>query len=200
MKNKRTFGIIPAAGHSRRMGTHKLLMPWNDGRVIDCVLQAWTSSCVDHTVMAVRSDDKLLIEAAQLHSSIQILALNTDTQDMKQTIQTGLEYIQSNWSPIETDRCLIAPADLPKLTHRLIDEVANAIESKIVVPIYGNKTGHPSGFPWVKTREIFELNQNEGLDALIKRSPIKNISFDISLRPRDIDTPDDYTRERESAS
>ena len=180
------------------MGTHKLLMPWKNGRVIDCVLEAWTKSCVDHSVMVVRKVDESLIESASLQPSICVLALETNTDDMKQTIQAGLKHIETLWSPLETERCLIAPADLPKLTFQLIDAVAGAIESKIVVPMYGDKIGHPTGFPWPKTSEIFELNPDEGLDALIKRSPTKKIDFDLALRPRDIDTPEDYSRECES--
>ena len=46
MQIVRFFGLIPAAGRSRRMGQHKLMLPWHDARIIDRVLQAWTSSRV----------------------------------------------------------------------------------------------------------------------------------------------------------
>ena len=55
----RTFAIVPAAGHSRRMGQAKLLLPWAVGTVIDSVLQAWTTSSVDRTYIVVRAADQV---------------------------------------------------------------------------------------------------------------------------------------------
>ena len=187
--------MIPAAGRSVRMGTHKLLMPWNGMTVIDTVLTAWQESLVGQIVIVARRDDAQLLEALA-NRPLEILKLDSDSLDMKQSIQLGLQHIQKIWKPSPDDACLIAPADIPKLTAKLIDAVIDEYDGdQIVTAVYGPKNGHPTCFPWHTTSKIFELAANEGMDSLIKRSQTKRICFDLSSRPRDIDTPEDYQRE-----
>ena len=56
VRSFQSFGIIPAAGRSRRMGLPKLTMPWGSTTVIEQVLGAWQRSGVDHLVAVVRGD------------------------------------------------------------------------------------------------------------------------------------------------
>ena len=197
MRNQKIFGLIPAAGHSRRMGQHKLLMPWNAEKVIDVVLRAWTDSKVDQVVVVVREDDLKLIEACNPWP-VEVLPLAEETLDMKATVQQGLKFIESNWTPESHDCCLIAPADLPKFSDSVINHVIDSCqgESRVVVPWYGEKQGHPICFPWNATPMIFELGPDEGLNALVTGFDTRRVDLDTHLRPRDIDTPEDYRREQ----
>ena len=96
MKNRRYFALIPAAGRSVRMGTHKLLMPWNGMTVIDTVLTAWQESLVGQIVIVARRDDAQLLEALA-NRPLEILKLDSDSLDMKQSIQRcsqNMEWIK----------------------------------------------------------------------------------------------------------
>lgn len=207
----RYFGLIPAAGRSKRMGEQKLLMPWSDHKVIDSVVSAWNSSRVEEVLFVVREDSEPLREAINVASGVvensragaggaSLCVLESDTPDMKSTIQQGLLCLQERWQPQAEDWCLIAPADLPRISSQLIDRViAESHGDKIVVPVYGEKIGHPVAFPWPMTNAIFELAADEGINAMFERCPVKKIKFDSELRVRDIDTPEDYDRERRNS-
>ena len=193
----RFFGLIPAAGRSRRMGQHKLLLPWKDGRVIDAVISAWTDSDVQESVFVVRNDD-VELQQAIAGSELRTCVLERETADMKETIQHGLALIKELWNPDSDDACLIAPADLPKFSSQLLNQVANAVDQqkKIVVPYFGGKSGHPVAFPWLATDAIFHLAPDQGIDALLQNSDLYCLELPASDRVRDIDTPEEYERER----
>ena len=197
MPNPKFFAVIPAAGHSRRMGEHKLLMPWIESTVIEHVLSVWRQSKVDEIVVVVRANDSNLIEVLG-NQGVWVKQLDVDTADMKESVQQGLRFLESKFSPSNKDCCLIAPADLPNLKQNSIDAVIDSSsgEFKIVVPWYGEKKGHPICFPWLATENIFKLGPDEGLKSLIEREETKRVELDIRLRPRDIDTPKDYWREQ----
>lgn len=192
----RFFGVIPAAGRSQRMGQHKLLMPWRHGRVIDAVTAAWCGSSVAGTVCVVRGDDVELQQAVGA-SELELLVLEHDTADMKETIQQGITFIQHHWKPTDEDFCLIAPADLPRVSSPLLNLVIEAAlrERQVVVPYFGEKSGHPVAFPWPVTEEIFKLRPDQGINALLTEDAVYRLKLDAVERIRDIDTPEDYDRE-----
>ena len=178
---------------------HKLLLPWDGKLVINQILKTWDDSLVNEIVVLVRHDDQELIEACQA-SSVVVHQLQQETADMKATIQVGLRQVEERFKPGESDLCLIAPADLPRLRTEVIDRViqTSAAFNKIVVPYFGDKRGHPVCMPWNMTYSIFELGVNEGLNSLIDRSQYKKALFPAEKRARDIDTPADYQREIEA--
>lgn len=170
-------------------------MPWQGRRVIDVVLDAWSSACIDTVLFVVRQDDHGLIAACQ-DSEIDILTLAAPTPDMKTTVARGLKQMAQQYSPSDQDQVLIAPADLPRITSDLINRVATAEDyDKIVVPYFGGKRGHPIRIPWFLTGEVAALAADQGLDWLIQANPVHRIELKPESRPRDIDTPEDYERE-----
>ena len=61
----RSFALIPAAGHSLRMGQPKLLMPVEGRPLILHMLAAWQASKVERVVVVVRPDDEQLADSRQ---------------------------------------------------------------------------------------------------------------------------------------
>ena len=110
-------------------------------------------------------------------------------------------FIQEQWSPGSDDFCLIAPADLPKVSSELLNKVVEAAmqQQQIVVPYFGAKSGHPVAFPWSKTDGIFRLDREQGINALLNDSDVFRLELDASDRVRDIDTPEEYERERKES-
>ena len=193
-----TYAIVPAAGSSRRMGKPKLLLPWPtevdpNGTLIDAVLSAWTKSDVRHTVVVIRADDDLL-EAACRAWPVTIVRPPLPPSDMKASIQFGLRYIASTWSPSKADRCFVAPADLPGLSTPLIDQLLQTEfdTGKIVLPRFGNKAGHPVLIPWSIAQEIFKLEEGEGVDRIVARHEKHEVFFSAASVFHDIDTPEQY--------
>ena len=157
------YAIIPAAGSSRRMGQHKLLLPWPARQpclgfhssadpsadshssespiistVIDRVLEAWTNSHVAETIVVIRRDDEELRDACRRWPVTIVHPLEA-TEDMKGSVCVGLQLLKSREVSLVGTRCFIAPADLPGLTSQVIDRlIATHSEAhKILIPRFG---------------------------------------------------------------
>lgn len=184
-----SFAIVPAAGYSRRMGQSKLLLPWAGGLIIDSVLRAWTTSQVHQVVVVMRRDDHQLRQACD-RWPVSIVVADQDPPDMKASIQLGLRYLSGMAN--DNDRCFIAPADLPTLTAEVIDALLATESDKIVVPRFGDKTGHPALMPWSLTGQIFDLAENEGVNRIVNSHAKLYVPFSAEKLVTDVDTPQQY--------
>jgi len=181
------------------MGQQKLLLPWGEWTVLDQLLHAWTTSQVDQIIVVIRRDDHEL-QAACRPWPVQLIQPEQDPQDMKQSVQWGLTFLQDFRRPQPDDRCFIAPADLPGLSSMVIDRLL--LESQgsdqLVVPQFADRIGHPALFPWALTQTIFDLPSDAGINRIVERSQQHVVSFAASEYFSDIDTPQDYQDARSS--
>ena len=173
----------------------KLLLPWGDATLIEHVLRAWLDSRVDRIVLVSRRDDLDLHRIVRRYPSIELVLPEDDPSEMKQSVWIGLQHLQSQ-PPAERDRWLLAPADMPTLTHTLIDRVIERGGecSGIVVPRFGQRRGHPVSFPWSLAKQVSQLGANEGINGLLERFPCEFLSIDSESYPADVDTEADYQR------
>ncbi|MCP4192828.1 MAG: nucleotidyltransferase family protein [Planctomycetaceae bacterium] len=190
------FAIIPAAGHSQRMGAPKLLLPWGDRTVIDHLLEIWKLSSVCRIVIVIRADDEALQSVCRCHD-VDIVLPSKAPIDMKQSVIHGLNHLSEQYAPDSSASWLLAPADMPTLKvdviERLID-ARNKFPQSILVPTFDNQPGHPVLIPWSLASRVSRLPKNEGVNALIKRSNRQPIAMPPHHRPEDLDTPADYQR------
>ncbi len=196
MNAQRSFAIIPAAGQSRRMGRHKLLLPWHGSTVIEQVLRAWLASNVSQVVVVVRKDDHGLLAICR-DMALDTVCPEVDPQDMKASVQCGLRYLAEQFSAAAADVWLLAPADLPRLSASLINQVLashNQDEPAIVVPTVAERRGHPVLFPWSVATDVFALGRDEGVNRLLDKCPTRQISVPSLDGLEDVDTPTDYRR------
>ena len=194
----RAFAIIPAAGRSQRMGRPKLLLPWGDETVVDRVLAAWRASCVVVVVVVVRRDDCALAERCRA-AGVTLVIPPVDPPDMKASIHFGLKYVQREFTPQEDDVWLLAPADMPRLATRVVDALCAAHDSAaptILVPTFDGRRGHPVLFPWSVIDDVARLRPDEGLNALLRSHPVRELPCDEPAILDDLDTPADYGRMR----
>jgi molybdenum cofactor cytidylyltransferase len=194
----RSFAIIPAAGRSDRKGRNKLLLPWRTGSVIESVLYAWRASRVTRVVAVVRARDRALAEACAA-AGAEVVVAEPDPSEMKVSVRMGLAHVERSCEPSDGDVWLLAPADLPRLSARVVDRLLdahNAAAPAIVAPTYRGRRGHPVLFPWPLAGEVDELGPDEGVNALLARCTLRLIACDDPAVLDDLDTPDDYRRLR----
>lgn len=206
----KTVAIIPAAGHSRRMGEPKLLLPWNGQAVMQHVLKAWKSTAVDRILVVVRQSDYPLAAICR-QEQVEVLQPAMDPPDMKASVQYALRWLEAESN--ETGRALpgawlLAPADQPRLSvaviQQLLDEFAVAAATAataatflvptILVPTYQGRRGHPVLFPWKLAEAVHRLEENEGVNRLLGVYPVREIVVSQPTITDDLDTPDDYQR------
>ncbi|MEE3370352.1 MAG: nucleotidyltransferase family protein [Planctomycetota bacterium] len=191
-----SYAIVPAAGRSQRMGQPKLLMRWRDETVIDAVLNAWQASRVDQVVVVVRPEDRVLAAHCR-RSGVCVLVPSEAPAEMKHSVQLAIAHLQRICQPSDTDAWLLAPADLPELSGKLIDHVLTGYQPsapKIVIPRVQERRGHPVLFPWGLAKELEQLGPDEGVNALVKRHAITEIDWQDDRMFEDVDTPEDYRR------
>jgi molybdenum cofactor cytidylyltransferase len=192
----RSFAVVPAAGRSARMGAPKLFLPIAGRAVIDHVLAAWTASAVTRTVVVVRADDaELLARCRQF--DVDVVTPPSPPPDMKSSIQHALAHIAAAYHPAAADAWLLAPADLPRLSAGVIDQVLaayNPLAPLPIVPAHRGECGHPTLLPWSLARAVQELPSAHGVNALLERTTVRMIEVAAPSILDDLDEPADYER------
>lgn len=174
---------------------HKLLLPWGGSLIIEHLLRAWLSSRVDRVVLVSRPDDVALHDVLRTFPTVQLVIASKTPADMKRSVQLGLEHLQAE-DPIDSDRWLIAPADLPTLSPSLIDQViaCSRETSAIVAPKFGQRRGHPVSFPWSLAGQVAQLAEDEGINRLLEQFPVRWLKLSAAQYPDDVDDQNDYQR------
>lgn len=192
----RSFAIVPAAGRSQRMGRPKLLLPWGATTVIEQVLAAWKASQVSAVIVTAHPDDDVLI-ARCWAAGADVVIVDPPPIDMKASVAAGLAYVEATYHPEPTDVWLLAPADLPRLNARLIEQLLSAHkphDPRVLVPTAAGRRGHPVLFPWPLAAAVSKLAAEQGVDALVAAAHAREIDCDELAAFADLDTPDDYER------
>ena len=193
----RSFAIVPAAGRSVRMGQPKLLLPWGSSTVIEQVLAAWRASRVTATCIVLHPADVELATIAERCGVTRAIAA-TPPPDMKASLLLGRQAIDEQWQPHTDDAVLIAPADLPLLSHGTIDALLanyDPRQNESLVPLDDSgRRSHPVLIPWKWLTKLHELDDTQGLKDLLERQPMREIHVPGLTRAEDIDTPANYDR------
>ncbi|HXT57618.1 MAG TPA: nucleotidyltransferase family protein [Pirellulales bacterium] len=199
-----SFAIIPAAGRSVRMGRPKLLLPWGKHTVIEELLAAWRGSRVSQVIMTVHPDD---VDLARLGASAgaEIVKVDPPPADMKASVLAGLDYVESKQRPGANAAWLLAPADMPLLTAKLIDRLLAAWQQnlfrnrqEILALSRDGRRGHPVLFPWAIVAAARRLPADAGLNQLLDDFGCRELAVDEDAAFVDLDTPADYQRWRDS--
>ena len=195
------FAVIPAAGTSSRMGRPKLLLPLAGRPLVLHTLAAWQASRALRVVVVVRPGDDALAEVVRA-AGADVVIPPAAPPDMKASLGYGLAHIEQQFQPSADDAWLVAPADMPGLSPRIIDcllaELA-AHPGRPIIPTLAGRRGHPVILPWSLAAELRELAASEGLNTLIERSqpmllPCDHVEPAPAAAFADIDTPEDLSR------
>jgi molybdenum cofactor cytidylyltransferase len=195
----RTFGLIPAAGKSARMGRPKLLLPLGGQTVLERVLIAVRAGGVGEVLVVVAPGGEALAEAAEAAGAY-VLRLDADTGDMRQTCQRGLDWLEARFHPGPGDGWLLMPADhptsRPDVVRALLDAVPRHPHRSIIVPVCHGRRGHPVWLRWEHVAAIRALPEGQGLNALTRTRAAETLELPWNDGEilRDLDTPEDYRR------
>jgi molybdenum cofactor cytidylyltransferase len=179
------------------MGRPKLLLPLGPRRVIEHVLAALAQSQIDETVVVLPPGDTELASAVRSHRA-HAVSLAQPTADMRASIVHGLDYAEQTWTDRQLDGFLVAPADHPTISSRVVDQlVARWYESdrSIFIPTYNGRRGHPVLLTWRHAQQLRDL-QHGGLNRLVAENAahVEECPCDEPTVLDDLDTPGDYER------
>ena len=192
----RMFALIPAAGRSRRMGTSKLLLPWQETTVIQHLIATLTRPDIAAVVIVLRPDDLALQAVVQQTSAVAVIP-DHEPPDMRDSVEIGLRAIRQQFAPIDDDGWLLIPADHPLLEAEVLDGLLTRWSHRdcdALLPTFGHKRGHPTLLNWSLAERVEQLPPDVGVNSLL-RSPTTLVTEWPTARESvlaDLDTPEDY--------
>lgn len=196
--DRRVFAVIPAAGHSRRMGRPKLLLPLAGQTVIARLVHALKSGGIDDVFVLAREADASLREELSRLPCITVTAA-VDPEEMRHSVELLLQEIRQRCQPRDSDGWLLIPADHPFVevdVLRRLTELECQHPEKVIIPTHDGQRGHPTLFPWSMATLVPEIPPGHGLNWLVRResSRIVEVPCPEPSVLFDLDTPQDFVR------
>ena len=195
---KMISALVLAAGLSRRMGTSKMTLPWGNSTVINQVISVLTAAKIGE-ILVVTGGGQKDVERVLTNAPVKFV-LNThyDQSEMIDSLQLGL----CECSP-ESEAALIALGDQPQIQLEIVQKIVKAYEgnkSPIVIPSYQMRRGHPWLVNRIFWQQIADIRAPDTLRNFLEvnKDRIEYVCVDNDLILRDLDTPDDYAREKPS--
>lgn len=185
--------IILAAGHSRRMGKQKLLLPLGGRTLIDQVVEEVLASAVDHIVVVVSQDEEKVKQELSKHRVA--LVVNPDPAgEMLSSVRCGVKAL-----PKDCEAAMVVLGDQPGMKAAMVRELIATFRKSggIVVPAHRGRRGHPTLFASRYFDEVLSQFEEVGLRGLLQAHPedVYELEIDDPAALDDLDHPGDYQRE-----
>jgi molybdenum cofactor cytidylyltransferase len=195
----RTAAILLAAGRSIRMGTPKMLLPWEGRPLIRAMAQKFLAAGVDH-ILVVTGSQRAGVENALRGMRVKTVFNPRYEEEMAASVVAGFDAL-----PPEIDFCFVLPADHPWLSPvtivNLLDVAREHPDQFIFQPVHGGRGGHPLGLrlkppgnPPVDLRaEILAAGSGWTLRDLLRKHQEQVVRWPCADPGcvRDLDFPDD---------
>ena len=188
------WAIVLAAGLSTRMGTQKLLLPFDGKTIIEKVVENILNSGINriNVVLGSHADEiSDTLKSMPVH-----FVQNENFRDgMHTSVISGAKAL-----PPKAKAVLIFLGDQPFIPAKAISMVAQAWKTSgkgIVIPLFDGKRGHPPLFDLKYRYELENLDPTQGLRSVAQRFPedILEVETFCPEIVRDIDTREEYLHE-----
>ncbi len=196
MDPSQLFAIIPAAGHSRRMGRPKLLLPWQGTTVISHLVGELRAAGVTQIYVVLRANDATLRDAVVAANAVPVQPL-IDPPDMRTSVEYGLKFAAEDPNHLKGSGWLLIPADHPIVSRTTVTELQSVWQPdrrQILIPTYAGQRGHPTLFSSEFASEVATIPPDCGLNWLVRQNAavIREVPVGDSGVIVDLDTPEDY--------
>ena len=188
------WAIVLAAGESRRMGTPKMLLPYNDVTIIEQVIRNLMDANVDRVVVVVGAGKEEIMKVTRRYDVFHCYNENYKS-GMLSSVKCGFYSL-----PEGCLAALIMPGDQPMTGPGEINRVISRfLESDrgLVMAAHNGRRGHPLIVDMKYLDEVLSLPGEDGLRVLADRHPddVLEADTDDPSVLRDIDTQEDYMNE-----
>ena len=190
MKHKETC-IVLAAGASSRMGTNKMLLPWNYTTVLGQVLNNVIEAGFEPHVVLGNMYKEIEASISGYIDTITIV-VNSRWQDgMLSSIQAGLRSVDyGDTFVLHGDMPLVRSGILREIDERFRQPDCDGYEA--LFPSYKGQSGHPVLLRGAVFEPILALPSAEKLNPFLKTRHWHSVDFSYPEVCLDIDTRKDY--------
>lgn len=188
------WAIILAAGESKRMGSPKMLMPFNGKTMIEKVIENISGSSITDILVVLGAENESVKKVTSKHRLE--YCVNKDFKEgMLSSVKCGFRNLPPFFRAV-----LVFQADQPLISAEAIDTVIEAYHTSgngIVIPVYKTKRGHPILIDF-KYRNMVELLESDnGLKAISLKfsDDVYEVETNDPGILKDIDTFQEYLQE-----
>ncbi len=185
------WAIILAAGFSTRMGSQKLLLPYNNSTIIETVIDNVLGSRINKVMVVLGVDNEEITRAIGT-KTVEYCHNHQPEEGMLSSVICGFNALPEN-----ANAALLYLGDQPNIPPSVTNTILEAYYGDlhgIVIPVHDHRRGHPLLVDLKYRRDIFKLDLEKGLRSLMHLFPEDVLEVDVS-EPGilvDIDTREDY--------
>jgi molybdenum cofactor cytidylyltransferase len=196
----RVGAVVLAAGLARRMGQPKVLLAWEAGStILDHILKQLQAAGVEDVVVVTGHEADKVREIVKQHGITVVHNPDYATGEMLSSLKTGLRALPDN-----VTATLVVLGDQPRIQPeivRLVMQAYAAGKGRIVAPSYEMRRGHPILIDRQYWNEILALPADGAPRDVINAhaDQIAYVVVDTDSVLGDVDTPEDYEKERRRA-
>ena len=187
--------VVLAAGASTRMGSPKALVLLPDGsRALDRIVAACREGGCDPVLVVTGSDAEAVGAAARAAGAMEVENPSW-ARGRSTSVKAALPHL-----PAGTQGILLFPVDHPLVealvVRALLEAAAAHPGASAVVPVHGERRGHPVVLAASLFPEIAGLGDDEPLRDVVRRagSAVLEVPVESDSVLRNLDRPEDLLR------
>jgi len=186
--------IVLAAGMSTRMGTQKLLLPFDGKTIIEKVVENILKSGIENIFVVLGANSAELEDALEFWP-VQTVVNENFREGMHTSVTTGVKVLPDNAKAV-----LVFPGDQPLIPEDAIRKVVGTWRQSgklIIIPLFERKRGHPPLYDLRLRNELLNIDPAVGLRSVAQnfQEEVEEVETGSSGILKDIDTPEEYQRE-----
>jgi molybdenum cofactor cytidylyltransferase len=191
--------VVLAAGLSTRMGRPKLILPWGSTTIIGQVVVTLKQAGIGEIIVVTggaRQEVAAAVEAAIGSAARTVFNPHYAEGDMVISLRVGMNALSD-----AAQAMLVTLGDQPQIDADVVCALLDAYrpgQDSLIIPSFQMRRGHP----WMVDRslwpDLFSAPHGFTMRDFVKahQKQITYLPVETSSILRDVDTPDDYDRER----
>ncbi len=183
--NEKIEAVIVAAGLSRRVGKWKPALPFGGKTVIESAISPFLAVCDRIIVVGGYKFDQLRSILGK-YERVKLVYNPNFEGEMFVSVKVGVAQVRS-------DRFFFTPGDYPLISVATLERMLE-VKSKIVIPTYRGRKGHPVLINSELVPKLMREPDDSSLKKFLARHPAEIIEVDDEGIRLDIDTWDDYLK------
>jgi len=182
----RAAAVVLAAGKSSRMGSNKLLLPFNGRTVLETTLDALRGI----NILVVTGHKPEELEGVISKYKVKVVHNPRYEEGMTTSFQAGLRAVDADAAFLVLgDQVGLSPRTLSAMVQVMVDDG----DAQVVSPRYGEARGHPVLFRRSLFEEILSLEPGESLrDVVARHEDSHRYVEGDAWTVIDMDTPEEY--------